>query len=248
MFYYQHHVGDYRRDTGHLTLLEHGIYRQLLDMYYVTEKPLDKKTAMRLISVRNTDECEAYYRVLTDFFQEVDGKYIHKRCEYEISKFKDKCEKATKSIKSRWNKNNDLQNTDVLQTNNEGNTIQTSKKPNILKTYQPTLKTNTVAQSACNRPEEVSESIWQDFLVLRKAKKAPLTNSALSRIDREAKKSGMSLENALIECCARGWAGFKADWVKKKDEPFDVGSATRKILERELEKEARLINPWGEMK
>jgi len=232
LFYYQHHVGDYRRDTGHLTLLEHGIYRQLLDMYYVTEKPLDKKTAMRLISVRNTDECEAYYRVLTDFFQEVDGKYIHKRCEYEISKFKDKCEKATKSIKSRWNKNNDLQNTDVLQTNNEGNTIQTSKEPNILKTYQPTLKTNTVAQSACNRPEEVSESIWQDFLVLRKAKKAPLTNSALSRIDREAKKSGMSLENALIECCARGWAGFKADWVKKKEEPFNFTAASLKLLDK----------------
>ena len=106
-------------------------------------------------------------------------------------------------------------------------------------------KGREVAQSACNRPEGVLESLWDDFLILRKAKRAPLTNSALEGIEQEAKKAGMNLEEALYECCARGWTGFKAEWIKK--EPFDVGSATRKILERELEKEARLINPWEEI-
>jgi Protein of unknown function (DUF1376) len=48
MYYYQHHIGDYRKDTSHLSLIEHGIYRQLLDLYYITEKPLDKKS-IRLI-------------------------------------------------------------------------------------------------------------------------------------------------------------------------------------------------------
>jgi hypothetical protein len=91
----------------------------------------------------------------------------------------------------------------------------------------------------------VSEEVWQDFQTLRRAKKAPLTNSAISRIEKEAGKAGILLEAALIECCARGWTGFKADWVKA--EPFSVGAATRKILERELEKEARLINPWEEI-
>jgi hypothetical protein len=86
------------------------------------------------------------------------------------------------------------------------------------------------------------ESLWEDFITLRKAKKAPLTASALKGIEREAKKAGMNIEEALYECCARGWTGFKAEWIKK--EPFDVGSATRKILERELENEARLVNPW----
>ena len=101
MYYYPHHIGDYRRDTGHLTLLEHGIYRQLLDLYYITEKPLDKEVAKRLIGVRNTDELQTYYGVLTEFFQEIDGKYVHKRCDYEISRFKDKSDKAKKSINIR---------------------------------------------------------------------------------------------------------------------------------------------------
>lgn len=63
------------------------------------------------------------------------------------------------------------------------------------------------------RPEGVSETVWADFLVVRKAKKAPLTQTALDGIQREAAKAGMSLADALALCCARGWQGFKADWV-----------------------------------
>ena len=47
-----------------------------------------------------------------------------------------------------------------------------------------------------------------------KTKKAPVTQAALTGIEREARKAGWSLNAALTECCARGWAGFKADWVK----------------------------------
>jgi hypothetical protein len=53
-------------------------------------------------------------------------------------------------------------------------------------------------------------------LQVRKAKKAPVTAAAISGIEREARKAGWSLEKALLECCARGWAGFKADWVADK--------------------------------
>ena len=105
----------------------------------------------------------------------------------------------------------------------------------------------TIVASACICPETVSDEVWQDFLTLRRAKKAPLTNSALRGIEKEAGKAGIEIEAVLRECCARGWTGFKADWMKGKAEPFSVGAATRKILERELEKEARLINPWEEI-
>jgi hypothetical protein len=44
------------------------------------------------------------------------------------------------------------------------------------------------------------------------AKKAPITERALSAIREEATKAGITLETALIECCARGWTGFKAEW------------------------------------
>lgn len=62
-------------------------------------------------------------------------------------------------------------------------------------------------------PVGVSDVVWQSFLTLRKAKKAPVTAAALSLLEKEASKAGMSLEAALEVCCARGWTGFKAEWL-----------------------------------
>ena len=65
-------------------------------------------------------------------------------------------------------------------------------------------------------PDGVSQSLWDSFLTLRKAKKAPVTQAALDGIQREATKAGWTLDKALEECCSRGWTGFKADWVADK--------------------------------
>ena len=64
-------------------------------------------------------------------------------------------------------------------------------------------------------PDGVSNSVWQEFKSLRKAKKAPITQRAIDAISNEAKQIGWSLEKALEECVVRGWQAFKADWVVK---------------------------------
>jgi len=70
-------------------------------------------------------------------------------------------------------------------------------------------------------PEGVSDSVWQEFKSLRKAKKAPITQRAIDAISSEAKKAGWTLEKALEECVVRGWQAFKADWVATKANPAD---------------------------
>jgi hypothetical protein len=67
------------------------------------------------------------------------------------------------------------------------------------------------------KPNDVSESVWLDFENLRKAKKAPISETAITAIRKEAEKIGYSLEKALEECVARGWQGFKAEWMKDKN-------------------------------
>lgn len=67
------------------------------------------------------------------------------------------------------------------------------------------------------RPDSVSPEVWQDFLTLRKTKRAPLTETALDGIRREADRAGYSLENALRTCCERGWQGFRSDWVDQRN-------------------------------
>lgn len=70
--------------------------------------------------------------------------------------------------------------------------------------------------SAIAPPEGVCDSVWFDFVEQRKSKKAKLTQTALDGIKSESLKAGWSLENALREVCARGWTGFKAEWVADK--------------------------------
>jgi uncharacterized protein YjdB len=62
----------------------------------------------------------------------------------------------------------------------------------------------------------VTDSVWQDWVKLRKEKRAAVTQTAIEGIEREARKAGVSLQTALETCCARGWTGFKADWLAEK--------------------------------
>jgi hypothetical protein len=71
-------------------------------------------------------------------------------------------------------------------------------------------------------PEGVSDSVWQEFKSLRKAKKAPITQRAIDALTNEANKAGWTLEKALEECIVRGWQAFKAEWVAKKGNPADI--------------------------
>jgi hypothetical protein len=75
-------------------------------------------------------------------------------------------------------------------------------------------------------PIGVSDSVWQEFKTLRKAKKAPITQRAIDAITSEANKAGWTLEKALEECVVRGWQAFKADWVVAKANPADIGRIT----------------------
>ena len=235
MHYYQFNIGDYASHTRNLSLLEDLAYRKLLDEYYLHERPLNGciTDVARQIGMKDYQAEVAF--VLKSFFTNKEDAWINKRADREIMHYASKLDQASRAGKASAEVRRNGRSTDVQLTNNQ------QPITNNHKTLTSTSKT-IVAKRDCNRPETVSEQVWQDFQALRRAKKAPLTSSALSRIDKEAGKAGILLEAALIECCARGWAGFKADWMKA--EPFSVGASTRKILERELEKEARFINPW----
>lgn len=70
--------------------------------------------------------------------------------------------------------------------------------------------------SNVQKPESVSEQVWTDFCALRNKRRAPITETALKGIQREAEKAGITLEEALSTCCERGWQGFKAEWYRRE--------------------------------
>jgi hypothetical protein len=70
---------------------------------------------------------------------------------------------------------------------------------------------------AC-KPAEISDILWGDW---QRHRKAPFTETALKGFEREAAKAGLSVEWAITEAIERGWQGFKADWVKDKNNGND---------------------------
>lgn len=93
MNFYKRHIGDYIKDAGHLTLLEHGVYTRLLDVYYTRESGIPQDKAARLIGARSKDELQALANVLEEFFTVADGTWTQGRCEEEISNASDKATK-----------------------------------------------------------------------------------------------------------------------------------------------------------
>ena len=123
MNYFQFHIGDYLRDTSHLSLLEHGIYCRLLQTYYTRECGLDDGETARLIGARSKEEREALKTVLNEFFVLEGGVWLHRRCDEEIEKFHDKQSKASRSASARWNKQpaHTERTADAMRTHSEGN-------------------------------------------------------------------------------------------------------------------------------
>lgn len=88
MNYYERHLGDYCKNAAHLSLLEHGVYVRLMDVYYTREAPIPDSMAARLIAARTEPETQALQVVLQEFFELRDGHWHQNRCDQEIATFK----------------------------------------------------------------------------------------------------------------------------------------------------------------
>jgi uncharacterized protein YdaU (DUF1376 family) len=205
MHYYQFHIGDYKSHTHHLTVLEDIAYRRLLDHYYLHEAPIKQRDIARQIGMR--DHEQEVLSVLNEFFVSTEKGFVSARADEEIAKYREMVDAGKRGAAKRWQSPPD--SPPIAPPN--ATPIATNNQEPITNNHKP-IK-NTVAP-----PSGVTESVWQDWLSLRKTKKAAVTQTAIDGIEREARKAGVSLQSALETCCARGWTGFKAEWLQDKGE------------------------------
>ena len=62
----------------------------------------------------------------------------------------------------------------------------------------------------------ITGQIAEDFLTIRKAKRQPLTETAMRLIASEAQKVGMTAFQAVMFSIGNGWGSFRADWARNK--------------------------------
>jgi uncharacterized protein YdaU (DUF1376 family) len=215
MHYYQFNIGDYASHTRHLDLLEDLAYRRILDLYYLHERPLNGDAAFVAKQIGMRDDAATVRDVLNQFFQKTEEGYVNGRADKEIAHYHSKIEQASRAGKASAERRFNARSTDE----------QLNIKQETINIKQETKKKATVVAT----PEGVSQSVWDEFIAHRKAKKAKVTQLVIEGIAKEASKAGWSLEDALKETIVRNWQSFKSDWVAVKPQmqnKWDVAGIT----------------------
>jgi uncharacterized protein YdaU (DUF1376 family) len=215
MHYYKFNIADYRKDTSHLSTIEHGIYRQLIDWYYLDEQPITAETQVVIRRLRlGSDEVKFLENVLSDFFVLDKTGYKHKRIEVEIKDYHEQAEKNQRNGKlgGRPKKTQSVISglPDESQNNPNHKPLTNNHKPKKIAT-----------SVAC--PDSVSQQVWDDWMTVRKEKKAKtLTETGWNQFVKQVEKAGWSIEQAISHCCLKQWVGFEAAWVAPKVNPADI--------------------------
>lgn len=208
--FYPFNIGDYAAATRHLSLLEDLAYRRILDAIYLDEKfPAGTpEEVARKIGMR--DHAAEVRNVLTEFFRQDEGCWVNSRCREEIDRYQSQVNGGRRGAAARWKNGggNALPNTPP-----NGGAID-PPMPTKTKNQDQEPRTKTKKKKPTEGvPEGVSPKVWEDFMVMRRAKHAPVTETVLNRIVAEAAKVGWTLEQAVTEMVARNWQGFRSDWV-----------------------------------
>jgi len=107
-YWYPRHYKDYMQDTSHLSMIEHGAYTLLLDLYYMAGKPLIANGIAlgRQLRCISDEEKEAMNKVLEEFFVLKNGLWHNARADLEITERNQTIEKRKKSSiignEKRW--------------------------------------------------------------------------------------------------------------------------------------------------
>jgi uncharacterized protein YdaU (DUF1376 family) len=164
MHYYQHHIGDFIKDTSFLTNEEIGIYLKLIWLYYDTEKPLPNNLFELGMKTATRDNQVVLEGLLEMFFvlDEENNCWHHNRCDKEIEHYKQQLTTASKAgkasaLKRAMNKNS----TSVEQPLNECSTeVQPTNNQQPLTKNQ---EKKTLGKRLAN--DLVLSDEWKEFCV-----------------------------------------------------------------------------------
>jgi uncharacterized protein YdaU (DUF1376 family) len=197
MHYYQHHIGDFIKDTSFLTNEEIGIYLKLIWLYYDTEKPLPNNL-FELGMKTGTRENQLVLEGLLEMFFVLDEEnkcWVHTRCDKEIEHYKQQLNIASKAGKASAAKRAMNKNlTPVERPLNDG-----------LTTVQPTSNQQPVTNNQDKKIQRGSRIAfdfqfpkeWEDFCVEQ-------------RPELNAKKTFEQFKDYWV--AQAGQKGVKLDW------------------------------------
>ena len=253
MHYYNFNIGDYRKDTAHLSPIEHYIYRSLIDWCYLDECEIPKKTqvVMRRLGLGSQEE-PSLNNVLSDFFTETENGWVQRRILREIDAYHAKAEKnrenGKKGGRPKKQQVTESEKPNKTQSVNFANPNESELNPNQeprTNNQEPITKNQCISPIPPKGekvdfilPSEVNQQAWAEFEAHRKEIRKPLTDlartkaakilSPLSHVDQQATvdKSIQSRWSGLFPDKVNGKKKQSLDEWKKETEDFlddDIG-------------------------
>lgn len=165
--WYAQYPDDYERKTSHLTMVQHGAYRLLLDQYYKTGRPLppDVPTLQRMCRASAMQEKQAISSVLAEFFTLENDGWHNKRADEELQKAAELSTKRAQAVNKRYYKPPTI--VEQLNTHSTATVTTTEKE----KEKNPKKEAAHASRSLLNGSKELFEAFYQTY-PLHKARRA----------------------------------------------------------------------------
>ena len=204
-------------------MLQHGAYTLLIDSCYDRETFPTMDQALEWTWASTEAEVEAVKFVLTRFFTlDKEGCYVQDRILQELLHYHKNAD-TNKRIADEREARRREKSTNRVPSVNEA----TPNQEPLTTNHKPKRESATVV--AC--PSDVDQQIWDDWKQLRKAKKAPVTETVVKGARKEAAKANMAFSDFLSVWCARGSQGLQADWLKPDEKNLSkTGQMNQRVI------------------
>jgi uncharacterized protein YdaU (DUF1376 family) len=240
MHYYKFNIADYRKDTGHLTTIEHGIYRQLIDWYYLDEKPIPIQTQVVMRRLRlGSDQEDSLQNVLNDFFTKGKDGYRQCRIDFEIKEYHSQADKNRTNGKLGGRPKK-------TQPVIFGNPDESQNNPNHKPlTNKPLTKDKSATIVAFVLPEWIDKNLWDGWHSTPKRKNATDEQKTLAvKKITKWRDEGLDWRDALEKSAIGGYQGLFAPSVSNGDKGQALTFAERDQLAKQKRWEEMTGRKW----
>jgi uncharacterized protein YdaU (DUF1376 family) len=206
MHYYKFNISNWYLNTNHLSLEEEAVYFRLINFYYDSEQPIPVETQSVIRRLRLGSYSDIVGLVLSEFFVLQEDGWHHKTCDELLAEYHSNAEKNRKNGKGggRPSKNK------VVEDNPQITQSVSTDNPMVTLTKNYKLRTNI------QTPNGVDDSIFKEYLSIRKKAKKSWSTRVENRLTNEGAKLGWNLQKVIEYCLEKEWVNFEAEWVKDK--------------------------------
>lgn len=211
-----------------------GLFYTVLEKLASQEKPIKTVVLKRQLNVgKKLEKCWLFMESL-GIISSINGETFNERILSYSENYKIKKEKNAKRI-AEWRENQEV-------IKNVTRYEQVSNTPKVKESKVNRSKENNIfnAHQILKNDFFIDEILINDFLQVRKNKKAPLTQTAWTGFVNECNKHNFNISDALKICCEKNWQTFKYEWYLNQNK--NLNGITNNTAESYKDRTARELD------